>query len=291
MSYHVTGCTIAPPFTNTPWAGMTQDEADTFNASGNGWEQVTGRRMAATKKFFTGGVMPTSLSRQNMDRYYIRGVTVWACMTPAWDPPTRPSRAALDSTLAMWAAAGYTENVIVVLWQEPMNTMPPSQWAAVMAYYGPTVKARGFALGASLSRSGPGHASYPSAAMALDALFSETSIVPDIMGLDYYANGNGWPAHTPDRVASRADAHGIPFGLTEFNQQTASRADATAYLNYIKTYFDDRAAAGKPPAAMIWYAGYPRGHGDITDPADYRVPLYQVLADAYEPSQPRRPPR
>ena len=113
----------------------------------------------------------------------------------------------------------------------------------------------------------------------------------DKCATDYYCyayavNGIRLGTGSSTDAATPADAHGLPFGLWEFASSTdptgQTKAQATAFFGYIKSYFAGRIAAGKPNADLsvmdnsmrLWQSTA------ITSASDYRIPLYQAIFDA-----------
>ena len=136
------------------------------------------------------------------------------------------------------------------LWHEASNAknkMSAAQFAAMMNYYGPTVR-RDFPL------------VYCEDAYAIQvngALSYLTGVtVPiDKYTCDYYAT-EYWDAHTIrlDTFANAANAAVVPLGLWQFNWCSASSvAQDTTYFQYLQSFFTARVSAGLINADLLLF--------------------------------------
>jgi len=83
-------------------------------------------------------------------------------------------------------------------------------------------------------------------------------------------------------VSAFADAHAKPLGLSEFAVDHAqfSQTQGNDFLGYVKTFFTNRAAAGKPAGDLIYFNVNSGGtYALATAPASY-VTLYQQIGAA-----------
>jgi hypothetical protein len=203
-------------------------------------------------------------------------------LKPPYDPPTRSARAAIASFLASCKAAGLRADV--TLWHEPYyhGITSAAKFITMFRYYAPAIREHYPAVFCTSASSVLKHGEnryFPGAAYV------------DKCATDYYCYayvthrirlGTG----TSTDAALPADTYHKPFGLWEFASSTEpsvgqSRAEATAFFKYLRTYFTGRIAAGKRNAELLmWDSGQKTYQSTpITSASDYRIPLYQAIFD------------
>jgi hypothetical protein len=233
------------------------------------WEGYTGTTIQAFKEYFAPGVFPASIS--NKIRTFIsEGIKALLSFKPAYDPPTKADRAALENALQMYLNAGLTATV--TLWQEAQDVMTASQFHRVFQYYGPAVrKYYQLAYNAFGSRPKDWTRYYPGALLA------------DVVAIDYYG-----PTYlkgvTLDTIAGLADHANPPkpFGIWEMGNNgpggTLTQTQTENYFSYIQSFMAGRLQAGKANAEIVWFNG--DGPNTINSSSDYRVPLWDSLVNA-----------
>ena len=204
-------------------------------------------------------------------------------LTPPYDPPSRSARAAIASFLASCKSAGLDADV--ALWHEPYYSgiRSAAKFITMFRYYAPAVREH-----------------YPAVFCTSPAsvrFHGENSYFPgpgyvDKCANDYYCYAYTVPklrlgTGTSTDAALPADTYHKPFGLWEFASSThpvvgQSKAEATAFFRYVRTYFSGRIAAGKPNADLTMMDNGKKlfQSTPIISASDYRIPLYRELYNA-----------
>lgn len=288
----LTGGTISnlslSPSQGCPWSGDTQAQADTILTAAVA-RAVNGTHLALTKKFW--GTSNFDTTKNDLANYAAFGTKVILCLQPAFNPTSSGDLSSLGTFLNYCKNTLYLD-AIVVLWQEAgsaANNMTPQQYLDMHKYYGPTVRAY-YQLWADLSYSTPSLAEHPFTDYA-NALISgvpgDSAYPPDGLAIDYYATE--YLRSTPNLITDAsaiADAASLPFGVFEYGAPITSytQAQITTYMNYVSSFAQARAAAGKSTFGVAWYQGCSPTSGSLTSPiltsSDYRAPLYGATYDA-----------
>jgi hypothetical protein len=270
-------------------AGLTQAEADTEFCQIVSRGLGNSTHLVITKKFWNTSNWSTSIN--DLANYASFGTIVIFCLKPAY-PVTSADKTNLANFLTAIKGMGFTpSNSFIVLWQEPenlSNNMTPSDYQAMLEYYGPTVNASGLPLVADIG-SALGNTvtlEYGNAAInALNAGVSLKGLAQDIY-MHSWLNGS-----TTDGLINLAASNHIGFGIFEHGcKPSDGEQNCINFMNYIREQLLGVLAAGNIVLGALYYDGQcsSTGSGDLTSPIgqdpstpspDFRIPLFQQLYD------------
>jgi hypothetical protein len=270
-------------------AGLTQAQADTTFCQivSRGLDNNT--HLVITKKFWTESNWDTS--QNDLANYASFGTIVIFCLKPAY-PPTTADKTNLANFLAAIQGMGFSAaNSIIVLWQEPndlSNNMTPSDYQAMLEYYGPTVNASGLPLVANIG-SGQGDTvilEYGNAAInALNAGVKLAGLAQDFY-LYNWLNGA-----TMDGLINLAATNHLAYGLFEHGcRPSDGEQNCIDFMNYVREKLLGVLAAGNTLLAALYFDGdcsstgsgslsSPIGQDPSTPSPDFRIALFQQLYD------------
>lgn len=191
---------------------------------------------------------------------------------------TTSDRNALDSFLSSCKTAGLNANV--ALWHEPFSQgLTTSQYAAMIAFYGPTVRKYYWLF--QCNSSSPIASGKITASTYLNACPAGSF---DGIAFDVYT-----PAYETDstiitQYGTAADNAGLPLAYWEFNGNTTANTQAqiTSLFNAIKNQMSSRLSAGKPCGDILLFDVTKTGDSNcqFIPHGDFRIPLVQAIYDA-----------
>src|SRR6266498_4243152 len=241
------------------------------------WEALTGRALNVRREYFAAGQYGTGsfLITTDLSADAAAGRKVCLTLRPPYNPTSSTDRTNMATFLDSCKAAGLDADI--TLWHEPFYSgLTAAQFQAMIAFYGPTVRSRYplvFCTANSAVKNNSENSYYTAGAF-------------DKVATDYYAQGFA-SGDTLDAAAAIADSAGLPFGVWELNASTDAGSgqtvtQATDYFAYLQSFFDARDVAGKPSAELLLFNADTLAAQEtpITDPADYRLPLWNSLYDA-----------
>jgi Putative Ig domain len=241
------------------------------------WEALTGRAMNVRREYFGAGVYGTGsfLITTDLSADATAGRKVCLTLRPPYNPTNSTDRTNMATFLDSCKAAGL--DMDVTLWHEPFYSgLTASQYQAMINFYGPTVRSR-----------------YPlvfcTATSAVQNNAENSYFVAggfDKVCTDYYAQAYASGTRL-DLAASVADGAGLPFGVWELNASTDATSGqtvdtATNYFGYLQQFFSNREAAGLANAELLLFNADTLATQEtpLTDPTDFRLPLWNSLYDS-----------
>ena len=243
------------------------------------WENIVGRPLAAHRVYL--GKAPVAIY-SDLEADARAGRKVCMSLKPPCDPPTRSARAAISSFLASCKAAGLRADV--ALWHEPyyQGITSAAKFITMFRYYAPAIREYYPAVFCTSTSSVRYHGEnryFPGAAYV-------DKCATDYYCYAYVTHGTRLGTGTSTDAAHPADTYHKPFGLWEFASSTdpslgQSRASATAFFKYLRTYFSGRTTTGKRNADLLMMDNGQKKFQStpITSASDYRIPLYQAIFD------------
>ena len=215
--------------------------------------------------------MPVSVDQQ-------AGRKALISLCPAWNPTSSVDLANLATFIASCASNGVQADVI--LWPNPSTAgMTATQYAAMIAYYGPTVRAS-----YPLVYHGLASAATAGSAATFTSYYPGDGAVDKVMVT--YSAAAYEAGVTLDGYASVADNASTPkpFGIAELaaNDTVDTIASLTAFFTYIQSFMTTRTAGGKNNGDVLWYNETPTSTStwSTIGNADPQVALYDSLYDA-----------
>lgn len=275
--------------------GLTHAQAITH------WNSNSGRTMACERLYIGKGNMPTTVPA-NVSACATAGRSVVLSYKPLMNGMATPLGSASTQTvldgkvttfLTALNTAGFNgSNCLIDLWQEPINSgitggsnATAANFITMFQHYAPIIRSFGFTVGFCTSAA---------------SVFSsgENNYYPgdpycDIVATDYYfpqyGTGAGAPLHPLGSGLSTDAAHPAdaasppkPFGIYELNSSTdptqgCTKAQATAYWNYLLTYFQTRLAANQPCAPLCIF----NSDSGSANPRDSAIVVADGTTDPY----------
>lgn len=102
------------------------------------WQAWTGLTVRVTRAYF--GLSSFPIADANLSFYAANGIKACLNLEPAYSPTSATDLSNLAAMLAYWQGQGLAMEVS--LWAEPLNAgLTSAQFLAMIAYYGPTVRA------------------------------------------------------------------------------------------------------------------------------------------------------
>ncbi len=241
------------------------------------WQAASGRTMGVRREYYGLSFFPGAITADLLADA-AAGREVRLTLRPAYAPVSAADLANMITFLASCKAAGL--RMKVTLHHEPFYSgLSQGQYQAMIAYYGQAVR-QYYPLvfctaNSAVLANGEGAYFVPGA-------FDETAT-------DYYAGG--WVSGDRlDTMAAIADGASppLPFGIWEMNASTdavsgQTQTQATNFFNYVKSFFDTRAAAGKPNGDLLLFNASINAAQEtsLTYPGDYRMALWQAQVDDF----------
>jgi hypothetical protein len=239
------------------------------------WEGLVGRTVTCSKWYAGPSNFPTQADTA-INGALDLGMTLYLCYMPAFNPPTTADFNGLKASLQAFKNMGLTAKV--ELYQEIEEHAPtPAQYKALVQFYEPAVHAvypGGLVHG---SAAGPG-------LTAWTAYFPTTLGIGSLIdeyGIDFYASAYARLNRRLDGYAALVAATGKKLGVTEMGSSIADQVvpPDSVVAEYVQHVMD--IATINPPGSFMWYEQDNKNiHNVISDPADFRIPLLQALADS-----------